>query len=34
MGRWAWLTGVFAIVPFAALRAYLWLAQRRARRKE
>jgi hypothetical protein len=26
-----WLIGVLAIVPFAALRACLWIAQRRAR---
>jgi len=27
----AWMIGVLAIVPFAALRAYLWIAKRRAR---
>ena len=27
----AWMIGVLAIVPFAVLRACLWVAQRRAR---
>jgi len=27
----AWMIGVLAIVPFAALRACLWITKRRAR---
>jgi hypothetical protein len=33
MGKLSWLIGVIAIIPFAVLRAYLWLAQRRARKE-
>ena len=33
MQKLTWLIGVIAIVPFAALRAYLWLAQKRARKE-
>jgi hypothetical protein len=33
MGRWTWLIGVIAIVPFAVLRAFIWVAQRRARKE-
>jgi len=33
MGRMTWLIGVVAIIPFAVLRAYLWRAQKRARRE-
>jgi len=33
MDRWALLIGAIAIIPFAALRAYLWLAQKRARKE-
>lgn len=29
MEKMTWLIGVFAIIPFAALRAYLWLARKR-----
>lgn len=29
MGKLTWLIGVIAIIPFAVLRAYLWLARKR-----
>jgi hypothetical protein len=33
MPKLTWLIGVIAIIPFAVLRAYLWMAQRRGRKE-